>query len=131
MSFQCTIVTPEAQPFDGTVTSVVLPAHDGQLGLLTGRAPLLVRLGDGHLKIETQPGKDVNYYVAGGVAQMKDNKLTVLTHEAARASDINPEAVRTELANAEKLPAETTAQREARSKAIRRAQAKLDLSAKK
>jgi F-type H+-transporting ATPase subunit epsilon len=130
MSFQCTIVTPEAQPFNAAVTSVVLPAHDGQLGLLTNRAPILVRLGAGNLKIETT-GKEVNYYVQGGVAQMKDNKLTVLTHEAVPASEINAEAARTELANAEKLPAENPAQRETRSNAIRRAQAKLDVSSKK
>ena len=40
MSFQCTVVTPEQQILDETVTQVILPAHDGQMGILTGRAPL-------------------------------------------------------------------------------------------
>ena len=47
MSFQCTVVTPEQQVLDETVTQAILPAHDGQMGILTGRAPLLVKLGVG------------------------------------------------------------------------------------
>jgi hypothetical protein len=42
MSFQCTVVTPEQQVMDETVTQAILPAHDGQLGVLTNRAPILV-----------------------------------------------------------------------------------------
>ena len=47
MSFQCTVVTPEEQAFDAQVTQAILPAHDGLVGILTDRAPLLVKLGTG------------------------------------------------------------------------------------
>ena len=49
MAFQCVIVTPEAQVFDESVTQAIVPAHDGQIGILTDRAPLLVKLGVGAL----------------------------------------------------------------------------------
>ena len=45
MAFQCVIVTPEAQVFDQQVTQAIVPAHDGLVGILTDRAPLLVKLG--------------------------------------------------------------------------------------
>ena len=47
MAFQCVIVTPEQQALDESVTQAILPAHDGLIGILTDRAPLLVKLGLG------------------------------------------------------------------------------------
>jgi F-type H+-transporting ATPase subunit epsilon len=85
VSFQCDIVTPDSQPFAGTVESVVLPAHDGQVGILTGRAPLLVKLGTGTLTTRIG-GTEKHFQVDRGVAQMKDNKLTVLTEAATEAT---------------------------------------------
>src|SRR5437870_8625303 len=100
MSFQVVVVTPEQQVLDETVTQAVLPAHDGQIGILTGRAPLLVKLGQGPMKLDGGQGKPRTFYVEGGVAQMKDNKLTVLTQVAIPASDISAETARAELSEA-------------------------------
>ena len=86
MAFDCDIVTPDREVFKETVSSVVLPAHDGYLGILTNRAPLLVRLGSGRLTATLSRGGTQVYEVRGGVAQMKDNRLTVLTETAEQAS---------------------------------------------
>jgi F-type H+-transporting ATPase subunit epsilon len=88
MSFRCVIVTPEHQEMDESASQVILPAHDGQMGILTDRAPLLVKLGKGLLRVDLAAGQKRFLQIRGGVAQMKDNKLTVLTEEAkeARAS---------------------------------------------
>jgi len=100
MSFQVTIVTPEQQLLDETVESVVLPAHDGQIGILTDRAPLLVKLGQGALELSQRQARPRVFYVEGGIAQMKDNKLTILTQLAIPAEQINAETARAELAEA-------------------------------
>ena len=100
MSFRCVIVTPEAQVLDESVTQAILPAHDGLLGVLTGRAPLLVKLGLGPLRVDLAGGQRRYFYVEGGVAQMKDNRLTVLTNEATPADEIDAEAARAEYAEA-------------------------------
>ena len=101
MSFQVTVVTPEQQVLDETVTQVILPAHDGQIGILTGRAPLLVKLGQGPMQIEAGGNRGQRvFYVEGGVAQMKDDKLTVLTQIAVPADQIKAETARAELAEA-------------------------------
>ncbi len=100
MAFQATIVTPEEQTFDQTVTQAILPAHDGEIGILTGRAPLLVQLGQGALRLDLTGGQRQVFYVEGGVAQMKDNRLTILTSQAIRPETISREAAQAELAEA-------------------------------
>ena len=104
MSFQVVIVTPEQQVLDETVSQAIIPAHDGQIGILTGRAPLLVKLGQGPLQLDLagQQGRGTTrkFYVEGGIAQMKDNNLTVVTQMAVPAEEINAETARAELAEA-------------------------------
>ena len=100
MSFNVVIVTPEQQVLDQSVTQAILPAHDGEIGILTGRAPLLVKLGQGRFQLDMQGGRKRVLYVEGGIAQMKDNKLTVLTQMAVPAEEINAEAARAEYAEA-------------------------------
>jgi F-type H+-transporting ATPase subunit epsilon len=102
MSFNVVIVTPEQQVLDETVTQAILPAHDGEIGILTGRAPLLVKLGQGRMLLTLAGGGQQvrRLYVEGGVAQMKDNKLTVLTQIAVPVEQIDVESARAELAEA-------------------------------
>ena len=129
MSFQCTVVTPEQQVFDQTVTQAVLPAHDGQVGILTDRAPLLVKLGLGTLRLDVQGGRSQTFFVDGGIAQMKDNRLTVLTQEATPAAEIDAETARAEYAEAEARVPTDDRTRDDRAHAMRRARAKQDLAA--
>ena len=82
MAFRCVIVTPEQQTMDESVTQAILPAHDGQIGILTDRAPLLIKLGNGPLRVDLPDGQSRTYQIKGGIAQMKSNNLTVLTDEA-------------------------------------------------
>ena len=100
MAFNCVIVTPEQQVMDESARQVILPAHDGLIGILTGRAPLLVKLGTGPLEVDLAGGQRQVYFVDGGVAQMKDDRLTVLTDEAVAAGEINAETARAEYASA-------------------------------
>jgi F0F1-type ATP synthase epsilon subunit len=69
MAFSCVLVTPEQQVLDESLTQAIIPAVDGLLGILTHRAPLL----------DLASGQRRTFQINGGVAQMKDNKLTILT----------------------------------------------------
>ena len=127
MSFQCIIVTPEAQVLDQPVSQAVLPAHDGQIGILTGRAPLLVKLGTGELSLTT-PAGPLRFFVDGGVAQMKGDKLTVLTDAALPPEKLDAEEARAELAEATaEQPTDATA-RASRERRIARAKGKLAMA---
>lgn len=80
--FRAAVISPEAQLLDTDVTQVVIPAHDGMVGLLTHRAPLLTRLGVGTLRLDLPDGTDTRFLITGGYAQMRDNVLSILTDEA-------------------------------------------------
>jgi len=82
MAFSCVVVTPEHQVIDESLTQAIIPASDGWLGILTGRAPLLARLGKGPLRLDLASGQRRTFQVEGGIAQMRDNKLTILTTTA-------------------------------------------------
>ena len=124
MSFKCTVVTPEHQVLDETVTQVILPAHDGQVGIRTGRAPLLVKLGAGPMRVDVQGGQRRTFFVDGGVAQMNKKGLTILTDNAIPASQVNAEAARTELAEAQARVPTDAKSRQDRLHAMNRARAK-------
>lgn len=113
MPFHCTIVTPEAQVFEADVDYVNMPAHDGQIGLAPQRAPLLVKLGDGPLRID-QSGKTDWFFVAGGFAQMNDNNLTLLTDKATPASDLDFDEAKAMLAESNARVAVTDEEVDAR-----------------
>src|SRR6059036_1222993 len=85
---QCVVVTPERAVFDEAVDFVALPMYDGELGVLSGRAPLIGRLGFGELR--TVVGKvTVRFYIDGGFAQIVNNVVTVLTPQAVPAEELN------------------------------------------
>ena len=86
MAFKCVVVTPEQQLLDESLTQAIIPAFDGLLGILTDRAPLLAKLGKGPLRLDLASGQKRIYDIEGGIAQMKDNNLTILTHSATAKS---------------------------------------------
>lgn len=102
-TFQCTVVTPEQQVFDEPVQYASLPGWDGQVGVMHNRAPLLVKLGDGPLRLDDPAGKSRWFFVGGGFAQMKDNRLTLLTSKATPAAAISEEEAKAALKEAEAL----------------------------
>lgn len=124
MAFQCVVVTPEQQAFSGTVSQVILPAHDGLMGILTDRAPLLVKLGIGPLELVPTTGSKVYMLIEGGVAQVKQNVLTILTTKAIPSSALDAEAARADYAAALKKPAVSDAEYSDRQDALQRARAK-------
>lgn len=131
MAFQCVVVTPEQQVLDESCTQVILPAHDGEIGILTDRAPLLAKLGVGVLRLETAGGQKRSYFVDGGIAQMKDNHLTVLTTEAKLPQEIDADSARAEYneATARKIIDEKSF--EDRQRALQRGRIKQELAGRK
>jgi len=92
MSFQCVVVTPEQEVIDQSVKQVILPATDGLIGILTDRAPMLARIGKGPLRVDPAQGPSLTFAIEGGVAQMKNNRLTILTQKAVAVAANTPAA---------------------------------------
>ncbi len=130
MSFHCTVVTPEEQTLDLSVQQVILPAHDGLLGILTGRSPLLVKLGTGPLRVDVDSRTQRYYFIDGGVAQMRGGKLTILTTEAIPASELDAQTAQAEYAAAAARKTADEATGQARQHDMDRARAKKQVALK-
>ena len=77
------VISPEAILFEGQTESVVAPAFDGQVGILTGHAPMMTLLGSGELRLGGQGGGP-RFQVSGGFLQVVDDTVRVVTEHASK-----------------------------------------------
>lgn len=75
------VISPEAVLFEGEAASVVAPAFDGEVGILTGHAAMVTTLGTGMLRV----GDGQRFRVEGGFLQVADNEVRVVTEKAEKA----------------------------------------------
>ena len=75
------IVTPSGPILDKMVNYVNLPTPEGSVGILANHAPMLCAVGKGKLRCRFEGGESL-VFVAGGVASVEDNEVTVLAEEA-------------------------------------------------
>ena len=75
------VISPEAVLFEGQTDSVVAPAFDGQVGILTGHAPMVTLLGKGELRLD---GTGKRFTVEGGFLQVVDDVVRVVTEHASK-----------------------------------------------
>ena len=72
------VISPEASLYQGDATSVVAPAYDGQVGILTGHAPMMTLLGKGELRVDGG-GVSRKFAIEGGFLQVVNNEVRVVT----------------------------------------------------
>ncbi len=104
-TFQCRLITPEAQVLDEPVEQVIVPAWDGLFGVLADRAPVVARLGMGELRLDFADGAKGkggarSFFVDGGFVQMVGNRLTVLAAHAKAVEEITESDAKAELGEA-------------------------------
>jgi len=77
--FKVEIVNPE-QSFliQEDVTEVVVPAFEGEMGILKDHISIISFLKPGLIKIFSKSGEE-NYYIEDGIVEFKNNNLSVLT----------------------------------------------------
>ena len=81
MAFRCTVLTPERIAFEGEIESAILPAHDGEMGILPGHADFLGQLGKGTARLR-KPGGEQVFSLNGGYLRVAKGRLLVLAEEA-------------------------------------------------
>jgi F-type H+-transporting ATPase subunit epsilon len=84
------ILTPEKVVVQKEADSVVVPAADGELGILKDHAPLIAELQPGQIRL-TQSGSTETFAVSGGFVQVLDNKISVFAETAEMAQEIDVE----------------------------------------
>jgi F-type H+-transporting ATPase subunit epsilon len=79
------VISPEAALYEGDANSVVAPAFDGEVGILTGHAPMMTLLGKGELRLEGGSTGGKKFTIEGGFLQVVNNQVRVVT-ERGKAS---------------------------------------------
>jgi F-type H+-transporting ATPase subunit epsilon len=81
-----TVISPEAAVFDGEADAVIVPAFDGELGILPNHAPLMTTLGSGVLTVRVG---DVatRFRVQGGFLQVVQNSVRILAEHVSGDTD--------------------------------------------
>jgi F-type H+-transporting ATPase subunit epsilon len=87
------VLTPERIVADTVVDSVRLPGLDGSIGVLPRHAPMVAALGEGLLRYRTG-GVEVDLFVAGGFAEVRENTLRILTGASERLDEIDVQRAR-------------------------------------
>ena len=87
--FKIEIVNPEKSfLIKEDVSEVVIPAFEGEMGILKDHISIISFLKPGIIKILSKSG-DENYYVEDGIVEFKNNNLSILTSSILNITDLD------------------------------------------
>ncbi|MDC3138918.1 ATP synthase F1 subunit epsilon [Candidatus Pelagibacter sp.] len=87
--FKVEIVNPEKSFLvKDDVSEVVVPAFEGEMGILKDHISIISFLKPGIIKILSKSG-DKNYYVEDGIVEFKNNNLSILTSTIFNLTDMD------------------------------------------
>ena len=100
MTLSVKVVAPDKTVWDSTAEEVILPSTTGQLGILSGHAPLLTALDIGVMRV--RPGKEwVAIALMGGFAEVENDEVTILVNGAEKGESIDKDKAKAALSEAE------------------------------
>ena len=76
------LITPNETVFEDAAEMVVVPAWDGEVGILRDHAPMMALLGSGEMRVTGPDGTVTRFHVSGGFMQVSDNVVSVLSDTA-------------------------------------------------
>jgi F-type H+-transporting ATPase subunit epsilon len=109
MTLHVDIVSAEAEIFSGTATMVFAPAEMGEVGIAPRHTPLLTRLKAGEVRVQTQEGEELSFFVSGGMLEIQPHVVTILSDTAIRADDLDEAQALEARERAEKMLADKSA----------------------
>ncbi len=87
--FKIEIVNPEKSFLvKEDVSEVVVPAYEGEMGILKDHISIISFLKPGIIKVLSKSG-DENYYVEDGIVEFKNNNLSILTSSIFNVADMD------------------------------------------
>lgn len=100
MALTVRVIAPDKTVWDSQAEEVILPSTTGQLGILTGHAPLLTALDIGVMRVRADRNW-VAVALLGGFAEVENDEVTILVNGAERGDAINKDEARTAFSEAE------------------------------
>ena len=95
------IVSPDRLLLSQPVDMAVIPAAEGEMGVLPGHAPMIVLLRGGTITLHEGGRPTSRLYVSGGFAEVTPERCTVLADEAVPVAEVSRSAAEARLAEAD------------------------------
>ena len=100
--FKVEIVNPEKSFLSKEdAIEVVVPAFEGEMGILKDHIPIISFLKPGIIKVFRKTDEE-NYYVEDGILEFKDNNLSILTSTIFKVSDLDKNKIENLISESEK-----------------------------
>ncbi len=100
--FNIEIVNPEKSFLSKeNVSEVVVPAFEGEMGILKDHISIISFLKPGIIKVFTG-SEEENFYVEDGIVEFKDNSLSILTSSVFNLKNADKKYIRDSIEQAEK-----------------------------
>jgi F0F1-type ATP synthase epsilon subunit len=99
LTFQCVVIAPSGKLLDCASDSVIIPAHDGQRGILRNHIPMFCALGLGIMEVKTEQSelkslqKPAYLLINGGFALFASNLLKVVAYDAVSIDGLSGEQI--------------------------------------
>lgn len=89
MALSVHIITPEKALEPRSADLVVLPAADGEVGIMSNHASYVCQLGAGTMRLTSATHADASYALQGGIAQVHKNEVRILAEAVAESGDLD------------------------------------------
>lgn len=100
MTLTVRVIAPDKTVWNAPADEVILPSTTGQMGILTGHAPMLTALETGVLRVRAN-NEWTSIALMGGFAEVENSEVTVLVNDAEPGAAINLEEAKSVLNTAE------------------------------
>jgi F-type H+-transporting ATPase subunit epsilon len=127
-TFHCRIDTPDGRVAEGEFVSAKLPALDGYIGILVGRAPVAAVVTTGLITLTPLEGQAKELFVSRGFLQVSRNNLVVLAEESKPVDQLDRDRAWDLLQQTYKMPRETVEQVAMRDEAVYAARVRFSLA---
>lgn len=89
-TFWLKVIASDHTFYNGNCEMLVVPAHDGEFGILPHMEAMILAIREGVLKFRIPGSKEIEEAVVGtGIVQVANNRVTVVTDTAERLEDID------------------------------------------
>ena len=101
-NFSIEIVNPEKSFLSkDNVSEVIVPAFEGEIGILKDHIPIISFLKPGIVKVFIA-NEEENYYVEDGIVEFKNNSLSILTSSIFNLKDADKNYINKAISDSEK-----------------------------
>ena len=102
--FKIKIISPEKTIFsDENVQEAIIPAYEGEMGILKDHISIISFLKPGVVKVFNSSKNTSDFFVEDGIIEFCDNNLTILSSTILEVKNLNKEKINQLIADTKKI----------------------------